>query len=104
MKLGFLTVMFSDIPLKKVLDVIRPLKLQTVELGTGNYPGDAHCNLKELLDSKPKRDALLSMLKGEGLEISALSCHGNCLHPDAAFAKKNIEVRPTRSNSRTCLA
>jgi len=93
MKLGFLTVMFSDLPLKKVLDVIRPLKLQTVELGTGNYPGDAHCNVTELLGSKPKRDELSAMLKGEGLEISALSCHGNCLHPDAAFAKKNVEVQ-----------
>lgn len=84
--------MFSDKPLKNVLELIRPLGLQTVELGTGNYPGDAHCALKELLKSKPKRNELLSMIKGEGLEISALSCHGNPLHPDAAFAKSNHKV------------
>jgi sugar phosphate isomerase/epimerase len=93
MKLGLLTVMFSDKPLKDVMDIIRPLQVQTVEFGTGNYPGEAHCNLKEMLGSKPKREELKAMLKGEGLEISALSCHGNCLHPNSAVAKKNVEVQ-----------
>ncbi len=93
MKLGLLTVMFSDKPLKKVLEMIRPLGLQTVELGTGNYPGAAHAPLKELLASKPKREELKALLKGEGLSISALSCHGNCLHPDKAFAKANQAVQ-----------
>ena len=93
MKLGLLTVMFSDKPLKKVLDIARPLELQAVELGTGNFPGDAHAPLKALLASKPKREELLAMIKGEGLIISALSCHGNCLHPDGAVAKKNAQVQ-----------
>ena len=93
MKLGLLTVMFGAKPLKDVLEIIRPLKLQTVELGTGNYPGEAHAPLKELLDSQTKRTELLDLIKSEGLEISALSCHGNCLHPDAAFAKSNQEVQ-----------
>ena len=93
MKLGVLTVMMSDKPLKEVLGILRPLGVQTVELGAGNFPGDAHLHTKELLVSKPKRDALLDLLKGEGMEISALSCHGNCLHPDAAVAKKNVEVQ-----------
>jgi sugar phosphate isomerase/epimerase len=92
MKLGLLTVMFGDKPLKEVLEMIRPLGLQTVELGAGNYPGEAHCPRKELLASKPKREELLAMLKGEGLEISALSCHGNPLHPDPAFAKAHQEA------------
>ncbi|MBN2308535.1 MAG: sugar phosphate isomerase/epimerase [Candidatus Hydrogenedentes bacterium] len=93
MKLGLLTAMFGDKPLKDVLEMIRPLGLQTVELGAGNYPGDPHAPLQELLASKPKRDELKAMLKGEGLAISALSCHGNCLHPDAAFAKANAQVQ-----------
>lgn len=87
MKLGLLTCMFGDKPLKDVLELIRPLGLDTVELGAGNYPGDAHAPTKELLASKPKRNELLALIKGEGLEISALSCHGNCLHPNKALAK-----------------
>jgi len=93
MKLGLLTVMFGNKPLKDVLELVRPLGLDCVELGTGNYPGCAHAPLDELLASKPKRNELLALLKGEGLSISALSCHGNCLHPDAVFAKKNQQVQ-----------
>lgn len=93
MKLGFLTAMFGDKSFKEVLDIIRPLKLEAIELGTGNYPGDPHAPLQELLASKPKRDELLATVKGEGLVISALSCHGNCLHPEAGFAKKSIQVQ-----------
>ena len=93
MKLGFLSVLFGDKPLKDVLKMIRPLGLQAIELGVGNYPGDSHAPLQELLASKPRREELLAMLRGEGLIISALSCHGNCLHPDEAFAKANAQVQ-----------
>jgi len=93
MKLGLLSAMFGDKPLKEVLEIIRPLGLDAIEMGTGNFPGDSHVPLNELLESKPKRDELLAMLKGEGLIISALSCHGNCLHPDEAVAKKASEVQ-----------
>jgi len=93
MKLGLLTVMFSDRSLKDVMEVIRPLGLDCVELGTGNYPGGAHAPVKELLASKPKRDELTAMLKGEGYSISALSCHGNCLHPDEGLAKQFVETQ-----------
>jgi sugar phosphate isomerase/epimerase len=93
MKLGFLTALFSDKSLAEVLDIIRPLGLQTIEFGAGNYPGSAHLDVEGLLKSKPRRDELKAMLKGEGLEISALSCHGNCLHPDPAFARQNIETQ-----------
>lgn len=93
MKLGFLTALFSDRSLEEVLQIIKPLGLQTIEFGTGNYPGSPHLNVKELLKSKTKRDELKSTLRGEGLTISALSCHGNCLHPDKAFAKQNAQVQ-----------
>lgn len=93
MKLGVFTALFGDKSLCEVLDILRPLGLQTIELGTGNYPGASHVDVKELLGSKPKREELKSTLKGEGLQISALSCHGNALHPDKAFAKANAGVQ-----------
>jgi sugar phosphate isomerase/epimerase len=92
MKLGVLTVLFGDKPLKTVLEYFRPLGLGAIELGAGNYPGDAHCPRVELLKSKPKRDELLALVKGEGLEISALSCHGNALHPDKSFSDKSVKT------------
>jgi sugar phosphate isomerase/epimerase len=93
MKLGFFSVLFGDTPLKDVLERIQPLELDCIELGTGNYPGGAHAPVKELLDSKPKRDELVKMVKDAGLEISALSCHGNCLHPDPAISKDHQQVQ-----------
>ena len=93
MKLGCLTAMFSDQSLDEVLDILRPFGLQAIELGTGNYPGAAHLDVQGLLGSKRKREDLKKKLAGEGLDISALSCHGNCLHPDKDFAKANIKVQ-----------
>ena len=93
MKLGCLTAMFSDKPLDKTLEILRPFGLQAVEIGVGNYPGSAHMDVPGLLKSKAKCRELTTMLKGEGLVISALSCHGNVLHPDKAFAKSNLAVQ-----------
>jgi sugar phosphate isomerase/epimerase len=92
MKLGFLTALFSDKSLDEVLDIIRPLGLETIELGTGNYPGSPHIDVPGLIKSKPARDKFLGKLRKEGLKISALSCHGNALHPDPGFQKKSEKV------------
>ena len=72
MKLGCLTATFSDMTLDQVLKVFRPLGLQAVELGAGNYPGSAHLDVPALLGSKPKREELKKKVKGEGFVISAL--------------------------------
>ena len=34
---------------EEMLDYVEEAGLDAVELGTGNYPGDAHCNPDELL-------------------------------------------------------
>jgi sugar phosphate isomerase/epimerase len=80
-KLGVFTVVFGDLPVAAALDRVVALGLDAVEIGTGNYPGDAH-NVAEL-----KRE-----VDARGLEISALSCHGNPLHPDAAFATRSHDT------------
>ena len=49
MKLGVLTVLFQDRPLDTALDQLVKMGVQAVEIGTGAYPGNAHCNPGELL-------------------------------------------------------
>ena len=44
MKLGVFTVLFADRPFEVALDRIAEAGLDCVEIGTGNYPGDAHCD------------------------------------------------------------
>jgi sugar phosphate isomerase/epimerase len=79
-KLGVFTVVFGELSLPEALDRVVELGLDAVEIGTGGYPGDAHA-VPEL---KPEVGA-------RGLEISALSCHGNPLHPDEEFARHSHE-------------
>lgn len=92
MKVGVFSAILSDVSLEKALAHIAGLGCETVEIGTGAYPGDAHCKPAELLASKPKREAFVAAVKASGLEISSLSCHGNPLHPDKKIAAAHHKV------------
>jgi sugar phosphate isomerase/epimerase len=92
MKIGVLTALMQSEPLEKALDFLVGEGVEAVELGAGGYVGNAHCNSDELLASAPKRQALLDLVESRGLEISALSVHGNPLHPNPDLAKKDHEA------------
>lgn len=91
MKVGVFTPLLSQLPLAGVLDKLKKLSIDTVELGTGNYPGDAHCKLSMLEDEKALGE-FKAIVADRGATISALSCHGNPLHPDPARAEQAREV------------
>jgi len=91
MKLGVFTPLLAQMPLDDVLVKLKSLGISTVELGTGNYPGDAHCKLSMLEDASALKE-FQRKLKDHGVSISALSCHGNALHPDKALAAQAQEV------------
>src|ERR1700731_4156333 len=91
MRVGVFTPLLSPLPLAAVLEKLKTLGIDTVELGTGNYPGDAHCKLSMLEDSSALAE-FRRILADRGASISALSCHGNALHPDKARAQHDREV------------
>ncbi len=91
MKLGVFAVLFANKPLEEALDLIVSHGLETIEIGTGGYPGNAHCNPAELLTDKGKRNAFRKLFEDRGLEISAFSCHGNPLHPQKEIAREHHE-------------
>ena len=92
MKLGVITALFQDQPFEKMLDHVAGMGLEAVELGTGAYPGNAHCMPEELLKSQARAREFRRMVEQRGLIISALSCHGNPLHPDQAAAAEYDRV------------
>lgn len=92
MKLGVFAVLFADKSFTDMLDYVKNAGLTAVEIGTGGYPGDAHCKLDELLASEEKRNAYLHEVTSRGLTISAFSCHGNPLSPNAELAKTSHET------------
>ena len=91
MRVGVFTPLLSQLPLDEVLKKLKAKGIDTVELGTGNYPGGAHCDVA-MLDDAAALEAFRKKLGGSGFSISALSCHGNPLHPDAAHARHDQEV------------
>jgi len=91
MRVGVFTPLLSQLPLKDVLAKLKALDISTVELATGNYPGDAHCKLTMLEDSRQLVE-FQRLLADQGFSISALSCHGNALHPNPARAKEARET------------
>lgn len=89
MKVGVFLVLFSQRPFEEALDYAKEAGCEAVEIGAGGYPGSAHCDAAALLADKAKLKAFGKAVSDRGLEISAISCHGNPLHPDAAFAKQH---------------
>jgi sugar phosphate isomerase/epimerase len=83
MKLGMLTVMMADQPVEKVLDLMRGYGMEAVEFYSGAMFPNTHCNPAELLEDDAKLKNFKKMLSDKGFFISALSCHGNPLHPDS---------------------
>ena len=82
MKLGVLTVALGDMSLDAACKFLSEQGVQMVEIGCGGFPGTAHCNAAELLADENKQKEFLDTIHKYGLEISALSAHGNAVHPD----------------------
>ncbi|WP_077296939.1 sugar phosphate isomerase/epimerase family protein [Virgibacillus pantothenticus] len=92
MKLGVFTVLLSDKSFEEMLRYVQKAGLKAVEIGTGGYPGNAHCDLDKLLESETKRKEYLEKVHEHGLTISAFSCHGNPLSPDKTFAQESHDT------------
>ena len=91
MKIGVFTPLLSALSLDDVLKKLKSLGIEMVEFGTGNYPGDAHVHLG-LLDKPDELKTFKSKIADSGLTISALSSHGNPLHPNQEISSKHSET------------
>lgn len=86
MKLAAFTCWIGDRPLEEALDFLRSLGITSVEIGTGGYPGDAHCRPGELLADPAALARFQAAFASRGMEICAFSCMGNPLHPRPEIA------------------
>ena len=91
MKVGLFTALLARLSLDEVIEKIKPLGIRTVELGTGNYIGDPHLKL-DWLSQPSKIKEFKQKLEDQGISISALSCHGNSLHPNKKIAEAHAET------------
>jgi sugar phosphate isomerase/epimerase len=86
MKVGVFTVILGSRKLEATLDYLAGLGVQAVELGAGGYAGTSHCPVDELLASNRKAKEFVQAIHSRGLQISALTCAGNNIHPRKKLA------------------
>jgi sugar phosphate isomerase/epimerase len=93
MRVGVFSFVFQNLlPFEKALDWIAEVGATAVEFGSGGYVnelGTPYCTPRELLDDTKKLDGFCRSVAAHGLTISALSCHGNPLHPRQEIAARH---------------
>jgi sugar phosphate isomerase/epimerase len=92
MKIGLFTDGLMHLPFPEALAKSAALGVQTVEIGTGNFSPAPHCDLDRLLASAPARKEFLAAIAAHGLELAALNCSGNPIHPNPDVAAKANDV------------
>ena len=86
MKLGVMSPVLGGMSLRQMIEYLSSLGVQSLELGCGGYPGKAHCDAADFLAHPEKIEELKQMLAENHMDLPALACHGNPLHPDKAIA------------------
>jgi sugar phosphate isomerase/epimerase len=89
MKIGVFSILFNDLSLDDTLDYFSGIGVEAVEIGTGGYSKSNHCDVAELLGSKQKVEEYKCKFKKRNMFISALSTHGNPVHPDKEYAAQH---------------
>ena len=86
MKLSVFNPVLATMPLEEACKYLQDSGIQWMEMGSGGYPGKAHCDPEELLANPEKLEAFQATLKKYNISLPALSVHGNPVHPDKAIA------------------
>ena len=87
MKLCVLANLFGDLTLDQTLAKLKPLGVEAVEIGAGGFPGKNQCDPEVLLADEAKLQEFIDTFKKYDIELAALACHGNPVHPDKAIAE-----------------
>ena len=81
MKLSICTDVYANLSYTEMLDKVKSLGIEAVEMTAGGWGSCAHVNTPELLESGEKRKEFLDELASRDLEIAALNCSCNQLWP-----------------------
>ncbi len=89
MKLGVMSACFGDKSWEDAVIAAKGAGLDAIEPGAGGFVGKNHCNPEELLKDKDALKRFVDAYESQDLEISALSAHGNPIHPDMKYADEH---------------
>jgi sugar phosphate isomerase/epimerase len=90
MNIGLFTPVFGRMCLSDMLvELKRYPQITSLELGTGGWPGSSHLDVDQLMTNPAAAREFISRLRDAGFWVSALSCHGNPVHPLAEVAERD---------------
>jgi sugar phosphate isomerase/epimerase len=89
MKLGAYTACLHDKTLSEVLELLRGMGLESIEVNAGGFIPAPHIHVDALLASDRARKDYLAQIADSGVELTALNVNGNPLHPDVEVGSKH---------------
>lgn len=95
MKMSLVTDVLGNMSFEDMLDTVSGLGFEALELGCGNWSKAPHLRLDDLLGGAAARTAFLDEIARRGLEIAALNCSGNQLHPGESGRQHAAVVEKT---------
>ena len=88
MNIGLFLNALCDHTLNDALNYAKSIGIEEVEIPCGGLSGAVHCNPQDLLADEAKFLDFQNTIKNSGLKVSALTCHGNPIHPNQKVAQK----------------
>ena len=88
MKLCVMSPVLNQMGLEDALKYLSSLGVDSIEMGAGGYPGKAHVDAIDYVSHPEKIENFKNLLKKYNLELSAIACHGNPVHPNKETAKQ----------------
>jgi len=89
MKLGVMASGIAALGWERALAYCKELGLDAIEIPCGVYPKHFLIHAEEVLRDPAAQQKIKDDVTRHGLVISAISCHGNPVHPDPEEAKKH---------------
>ena len=77
MKLSLCTDVLGDLSFTEMLDKVKSLGIDAVEMTAGGWGGCKHVPTQELLADENKLKSYKAEIEKRGMEIAALNCSGN---------------------------
>lgn len=89
MRLGVMANCFADKSWEDAVKEAKAAGCSAIEPGSGGFVGKAHCDPEALLKDEGALKRFVDTYKSRDMEVSALSVHGNPLHPDPKVADEH---------------
>jgi len=95
MKLALCTDVLGNLSYVDMLDKVKSLGINAVEMTAGGWAQCPHVKTAELLADESKRKAFMNELTKRNMSIAALNCSGNPLAPGSLGEKHATTARQT---------